>query len=394
MKSTSKTLRAMNFHALVENITSTHQHFQHQAFKAINRSLTLRNWIIGWYIVEFEQRGEQRAKYGSKLLSHLAAKFKSMKGLDERSLRNFRTFFICYPQFFEIIQEEFKEISTRTNPRFLSHLQTIKRTTAIWGTVSTELTADKVKLSALHLMDNLSYSHFETLCSLDDHFKRTFYELQCIQGTWSVRTLRRQIHSLYFERMGMSRNPESLQEITNAKIPTEKPENLIKSVYAFEFLNMDPKGAVEENELISSLLDHIQHFLLEMGHGFCFESRQQKILIGDEYFFVDLVFYHRILKCHVLVELKVGNFEHFQTAQLNTYLNYYKQKVRQEDDQSPVGILLVTDKNQALVEFATAGMDNQLFVSKYLLELPEKDKLQAFIEKELKDLTSQHNSEG
>lgn len=163
MKSTKKTSGGMNFHALVENITTTHQHFQHQAIKAINRSLTLRNWIIGWYIVEFEQRGEQRAQYGSKLLSHLATKFKSMKGLDERSLRNFRTFFICYPHFIEIIQEEFKEISTRTNPKFLSNLLRMKRTTGIWGTVSTELTTDKVKLSTHHLIDNLSYSHFETL---------------------------------------------------------------------------------------------------------------------------------------------------------------------------------------------------------------------------------------
>lgn len=389
MKSTSKTPRAMNFHALVENITSTHQHFQHQAFKAINRSLTLRNWIIGWYIVEFEQRGENRAQYGQRLLHHLA-KHLAIKGLISAELSRCRQFYHCYPQILGTVSQELPHAKIGhfhlAEPR--------KKGKSILQSQHLDTDHKKYTLQSQILTEQLSFNHFVELIKIEDPLKRTFYELQCIQGTWSVRTLRRQIHSLYFERMGMSRNPESLQEITNAKIPTEKPENLIKSVYAFEFLNIDPKGAIEENELISSLLDHIQHFLLEMGHGFCFESRQQKLLIGDEYFFVDLVFYHRILKCHALVELKVGNFEHFQTAQLNTYLNYYKQKVRQEDDQSPVGILLVTDKNQALVEFATAGMDNQLFVSKYLLELPEKDKLQAFIEKELKDLTSQHNSEG
>ena len=373
----------MNFNTLVENITSTHEHFQNQAFKAMNRSLTLRNWIIGWYIVEFEQRGEKRAKYGSKLLSHLACQFKSIKGLDERSLRNFRTLFICYPQFFKIIQDETKKIGSAAHAPFLSHLLPQKDTIAIRETVSTELEITGIKLDANQLIHHLSYSHLETLCSVEDQYKRTFYELQCIQGTWSVRTLRRQIHSLYYERMGMSRKPDLLKEITNAKISTETAENVIKSVYAFEFLNLDAQEAVEENQLVTAILDHIQNFLLEMGHGFCLEARQKKILIGDEYFFIDLVFYHRILKCHVLVEVKMGKFEHFQTAQLNTYLNYYKQMVKQQNDQPPVGILLVTDKNQALVEYATAGMDNQLFVSKYLLELPQKDELKALIEKEL-----------
>ena len=370
----------MNFNILVENITSTHEHFQNQAFKAINRSLTLRNWIIGWYIVEFEQRGEKRAKYGSKLLSHLASQFKSIKGLDERSLRNFRTLFICYPQFFKIIQDETEKIGSAP---FLSHLLQQKDTMAIRETVSAELGIVGSIMDANQLIHHLSYSHLETPCSLEDLYKRTFYELQCIQGTWSVRTLRRQIHSLYYERMGMSRKPNLLKEITNAKISTETTENVIKSVYAFEFLNLNAQDAVEENQLVAALLDHIQNFLLEMGHGFCLEARQKKILIGDEYFFIDLVFYHRILKCHVLVEVKMGKFEHFQTAQLNTYLNYYKQMDKQENDQPPVGILLVTDKNQALVEYATAGMDNQLFVSKYLIELPQKEELKTFIEKEL-----------
>jgi len=368
----------MNFNTLVENISSTHKHFQNQAFKAINRSLTLRNWIIGWYIVEFEQSGKFKAVYGQNLLNSLAKKL-NIKGLVSAELSRCRQFYFCYPQILGTVSQEWSQI----NKKSLVANQ-LKDQSKLTLKVSTVLPDDeKLSIPAQHLIDQLSFNHFVELIKIEDPLKRTFYELQCIQGTWSVRTLRRQIQSLYYERMGMSRKPDLLKEITNAKISTETAENVIKSVYAFEFLNLDAKDAIEENQLVTALLDHIQNFLLEMGHGFCLEARQKKILIGDEYFFIDLVFYHRILKCHVLVEVKMGKFEHFQTAQLNTYLNYYKQKIKQKNDQPPVGILLVTDKNQTLVEYATAGMDNQLFVSKYLLELPQKEELQAFIEKEL-----------
>jgi predicted nuclease of restriction endonuclease-like (RecB) superfamily len=207
--------------------------------------------------------------------------------------------------------------------------------------------------------------------------------MECIKGTWSVRELKRQINSLYFERMGMSKKPELLSQLTQQEIVPQTPNEIVKSVYAFEFLGLNAKDAVEESDLETALLDQLQHFMLEMGHGFCLEARQRKILIGDEYFFVDLVFYHRILKCHVLVELKVEDFNHHNVGQLNTYVNYYKAEVMQPDDNPTVGILLVTQKNNALVEYATAGMDNQLFVSKYLLELPKKEELAAFIQKEI-----------
>lgn len=207
MKSSLYKQTLMNFNTLVENITSTHQHFQNQAFKAINRSLTFRNWIIGCYIEEFEQRGEKRAKYGSKLLSLLAAQFKSIKGLDERSLRHFRNLFVCYPQFINLIQEETEKMRSSSNIQFLSNLVSQKKAMSIRETASTELEISDMKIDANHLIHHLSYSHFEILCALDDPNKRRFYELQCIQGTWSVRTLKRQIHSLYYERMGLSKKP-------------------------------------------------------------------------------------------------------------------------------------------------------------------------------------------
>ena len=163
-----------------------------------------------------------------------------------------------------------------------------------------------------------------------------------------------------------------------------QPSDVVKSVYTFEFLGLKAKDVVEENDLEKALLDNLQQFLVELGHGFCFEGRQQKILIGDRYYFIDLVFYHRILKCHVLIDLKVEEFDHINAGQLNTYLNYYKKEVMQANDSPPVGILMVTNKDAALVEYATAGMDNMLFVSKYLVQLPSKEQLQQFVENELR----------
>ncbi|HEX8278396.1 MAG TPA: PDDEXK nuclease domain-containing protein, partial [Segetibacter sp.] len=234
------------------------------------------------------------------------------------------------------------------------------------------------------LIAKLSFSHLVELFEISDPLKRTFYEIEAINGTWSVRALRRQINSLYYERSGLSKNPKKLSAMVSDKTEALQPSDVVKSVYTFEFLGLKAKDVVEENDLEKALLDNLQQFLVELGHGFCFEGRQQKILIGDRYYFIDLVFYHRILKCHVLIDLKVEEFDHINAGQLNTYLNYYKKEVMQANDSPPVGILMVTNKDAALVEYATAGMDNMLFVSKYLVQLPSKEQLQQFVENELR----------
>jgi len=374
----------MNFDILVNTINQTHLHFQQQASKAVNVSLTLRNWLIGFYIVEFEQKGEDRAKYGEKLLAKLAERCALIKGLDERTFRNFRLFYLYYPQIQPLIARQLQNIPIRRSMTSeLANEENIYNRLPIWGSLTSEFQLADFQLKGEVLVNSLSYTHIEQLIRLDSALKRTYYELECIKGSWSVRELKRQINSLYFERSGMSAKPELLSEITQQKAETASPTDIVKSVYAFEFLGINTKDAVEETDLESALLDHLQEFMLEMGHGFCLEARQKKILIGDEYFFIDIVFYHRILKCHVLVELKVEDFNHNNIGQLNTYVNYYKAKVMRADDNPTVGILLVTNKNNALVEFATAGMDNHLFVSKYLLELPKKEALEKFIRQEI-----------
>ena len=373
---------ALNFESLVAEIQQTHQHFQQQAVKAVNMSLTIRNYLIGFYIVEFEQNGEDRAAYGSKLLDSLAAKL-SIKGLVSAEISRCRQFYFCYPQILGALTQEFKNLVPQHILGTLSQESNMGVEPSIMESSKLQSTKSNLYVPGEKLLSKLSFSHLVELIKIQDHLKRTFYEIECIKGTWSVRALKRQINSLYFERSGMSAKPEWLSEITQQKAETANPTDVVKSVYAFEFLGLKTKDALEESDLETALLDHLQDFMMEMGHGFCLEARQKKMLIGDEYFFIDLVFYHRILKCHVLVELKVEDFNHHNIGQLNTYVNYYKAEVMQAEDNPTVGILLVTNKNNALVEFATAGIDNHLFVSKYLLELPKKEQLEAFINNEL-----------
>lgn len=374
--------KALNFESLVAEIEQTHSHFQQQAVKAVNISLTIRNYLIGFYIVEFEQNGEDRAAYGSKLLDSLAAKL-SIKGLVSAEISRCRQFYFCYPQILGALTQEFKNLVPQHILGTLSQECVVGVEPSIMASSTPQSTKSNLYVPGEKLLGKLSFSHLVELIKIQDHLKRTFYEIECIKGTWSVRELKRQINSLYFERSGMSAKPELLSELTQQKAETAGPTDIVKSVYAFEFLGLKTKDAVEESDLETALLDHLQDFMMEMGHGFCLEARQKKILIGDEYFFVDLVFYHRILKCHVLIELKIEDFNHHHIGQLNTYVNYYKATEMQTDDNPTVGILLVTNKNNALVEFATASMDNHLFVSKYLLELPKKEQLEAFINNEL-----------
>jgi predicted nuclease of restriction endonuclease-like (RecB) superfamily len=377
----------MKFDLLVNSIEQTHNHFHIQASKAVNVSLTLRNWLIGYYIIEFEQNGEDKAKYGEKLLSKLAERCTSIKGLDERTFRNFRLFYLYYPQVKPLIASHLKSAPIRRS--VTTELEKEEKASSqlpIWGSLTSEFETTEFQLKGSVLVNSLSYTHMEQLIRIDDVQKRIYYELECIKGNWSVRELKRQINSLYYERSGLSAKPELLSQITQQNTEALLPADIIKSVYAFEFLGLKTKDAVEESDLETALLDHLQDFMLEMGHGFCLEARQKKILIGDEYFFVDLVFYHRILKCHVLIELKVEEFNHHNIGQLNTYVNYYKAEIMESTDNPTVGILLVTNKNQTLVEYATAGIDNQLFVSKYLLELPKKEQLEAFIKTEMQKL--------
>jgi predicted nuclease of restriction endonuclease-like (RecB) superfamily len=360
-----------DFNALVTAIREMDQHLAAQAGRAVNISLTLRNWFIGLYIVEFELRGADRATYGDNLLSELSKELRSQKvsNTGRRQLYNYLSFYRVYPQF------------VRTVPAQTRHLipETIAGEKV--RTASAQLVVASEKL-----LETLSYSHFELLVGLDDDLKRTFYEIECMRGNWSVRELKRQIGSLYYERSGLSHNKKKLAELAQSGAEKAEPKLAIRDPYVFEFLGIKPREVMRESDLENGLLDKLQEFLLELGHGFCFEARQKRILIGHAHNFVDLVFYHRILKCHVLVEMKVEAFTHENLGQLNTYVSWYRKHMMSEGDNPPVGILLCTQKDHALVEYALAGMDNHLFVSKYQLKLPSKEEIQHFLEEKIREV--------
>ena len=225
------------------------------------------------------------------------------------------------------------------------------------------------------ILEKLSYSHIAQLVGIDDPYKRAFYEMECMRGNWSVRELKRQIGSLYYERTALSTDKAKLRKIVAQRAEIEEPKLIIRDPMVFEFLDIKPSEAMLEEDMERRMLNKLQELLLELGHGFCFEARQRRILIDGEYFFVDLVFYHRILRCHVLFELKMTDFKPDYMGQLHTYVNWYRENMMTEHDQPPIGILLCTGKSEALVKYATAGLDNKLFVSRYLAQLPTQEEL-------------------
>ena len=373
-------LEKLNFSVLTDAISRIDRELTAQAARAVNAGLTLRNWLIGYYIAEYELHGADRAKYGERLLESLSDKLaqEGVRRAEARELRRYRLFYQTYPDIWETVSPEFKNLIPVA----------VNRT--IGDTVSPE--SPKVPTPPLlsrktpeELILLLSFSHFAELIKIDDPLKRAFYEVECIKGGWSVRELKRQIGSLYFERSGLSKDKMKLSKLANRAAEKTELQLDIRDPYIFEFLGLKPREVMSESHLEDQLLDKLQDFLLELGNGFCFEARQKRILIGDTHNFVDLVFYHRILKCHVLVELKLAPFSHENIGQLNTYVSWYRENMMTESDNPPVGILLCTDKDHALVEYALAGMDNDLFVSKYQLELPDKEQMQKFIESELKE---------
>lgn len=391
----------MKYQNLIFSIDETHQTLQQNAVKAVNSHISLRNWLIGYYIVSFEQNGEDRAKYGAKLFHNLANELKSRNiKTNERDLRGCRSFYNTYPLFIDFISylPAYKQLSKNSLPirgavtpksqiPTLGSL-TLKSENTIQGSVPPELEHTEMEEDETYytqIFTQISYTHFVELIKIKEPTKRKFYELSVIKNTLSVRELERQIATLTYERVGLSANADLAFQELNSKITPETTNDAIKSIYFFDFLNLPNAHLVQENELEEALLNHLEKFIIELGNGFCYEARQKRILIDDEYYFVDLVFYHRLLKCHILIELKVDTFKHEHLSQLNSYVAFYNDQVKQMDDNPTIGILLCTEKGNKMVEYALAGMEEKLFVSKYLVQLPQKEQLIQFIENELKN---------
>ena len=375
----------MDFEALVKHISTIQSTLQAQAAHAVNLALTARNWLMGCYIVEFEQNGEDRAAYGEQLLKKLEQRL-NVKGLNERRFREFRRLYLVYPQLKEPIAQYIVSQSQIRHTLSAEFIEPIRRLPSAESAInirrmpSAELDdAKRWMIPADKLFNRLTYSNLMLISTIDNPVKRAFYEMETIRGCWSYKELERQINSLYYERSGLSKNKEALSALVQQQAAQLQPKDVINMPVTLEFLGLNDRALVTESDLEQSILDNLQRFLLEMGHGFCFEARQKRILIDGDYFFADLVFYHRILKCHIIVELKIDKFRHEYASQLNLYLNYFKAEVMQPDDNPPVGILLCTEKGDTLVKYATAGLDPNIFVQKYMIELPSEEEIKKFI---------------
>jgi len=319
--------------------------------------------------VEYEQSGEDRAKYGEKLLNSLSRKLqnKGIKGVSITNIKLCRQFYITYPQIGQSLPDQ--SLRKSLSEKFGGDNKSGEK--GIDGAI---------------ILTRLSFTHIIELLKIEDPLKRLFYEVETLNGNWSVRELKRQTGSLLYERTGLSVDKKGLLQTVNKKAVPARKEDIIRNPYIFEFLGLPQKDEVSESNLEMALLDHLQEFLMELGNGFCFEARQKRITVDNEHFYIDLVFYHRILKCHVLINLKIRKFVHTDVGQMNFYLNYYRENEMYDSDDLPIGILLCTDKDEATVKYAIGNIDNKVFVSRYKVALPSEKELEQFIMRDKKVL--------
>ncbi len=326
-------LGSTGYAGLVGQISATLLLGQGRAVQAVNAQLIDTYWKIGQHIIEFEQAGQERADYGSGLLDRLSRDLilHHGKGFSRSNLIRIRQFYVAYP---------------------------------IGATLS-------------HL---LSWSHVVELLKLDDPLERSFYEKQSFAERWSVRELVRQKESLLFLRLAASKDKQGIQKLAAQGQLIEQPSDLLREPYVFEFLKIPEATHISETQLETVLCDHLQSFMLELGKGFTFVGRQYRITLDNTHYKVDLVFYHRILRCFVLIDLKLGDVQHHDIGQMNMYLGYFAKEENIEGDNPPIGIILSRNKDELLVEYATYNMNSQLFVQKYQLYLPDRESLRRELE--------------
>ena len=305
-----------------------------QAGRAVNTILVQTYWQIGRYIVDFEQSGKDKAQYGSNLLNRLSKdlSLEFGKGFGRSNLFYIRKLYLSFQ-----------------NSGTLSH--------------------------------KLGWSHYYEILKSDEPLEIGFYTKQCEKENWSVRELKRQMKSMLFHRIAISKDKQAILDLSEKGAEIQSPSDIIKDPFVFEFLGIPNSITYSEGELETRLIENLQNFLLELGKGFAFIGRQYRISLAGRHFFVDLVFYHRILKCFVLIDLKRGEIDHQDIGQMNLYLNYFIKEENTEGDNPPIGIVLGAYKDQILIEYATENISNQLFVSKYQLYLPDKKQLAAELEK-------------
>jgi len=319
---------------LLEQIGAALEAGRLSVYQAANAAHMKTNWDIGRQIVEYEQKGKDRAAYGTKLLNQLSKDLTSLygKGFGQSNVYYMRQFYVRFPIF--------------------------------------------------QTSGKLEWGHYCELLSLEDDLERSFYIKQCDIESWSVRELRRQVKSMLFHRIALSTDKEGILQLARDGQRVQKPEDLLRNPFTLEFLGIPEKTRYKEKDLETRLISFLQDFLLEMGKGFAFIGRQYRIQIDGKFYRVDLLFYHRILKCFVVIDLKTGTASHGDVGQMNMYLNYFKNEENQSDDNEPIGIILAANRSKLAIEYALGGLSNQIFVSRYQLYLPDRQ----LLEEKLKEL--------
>jgi len=340
----NKEITTRNYGNLFDRIAEILNEARSKVVREINKTQVLAYWEIGREIVEFEQKGKIRGEYGKRLIERLSKDMieKFGRGFSTTNLKMMRLFYQSFP---------------------------------IRQTVSDE--SQKAQTSSYKFEPMLSWSHYCELLKIEESLARSFYEKEAIQNNWSVRELKRQINSMLFERLALSKDTKAVMKMAEKGQIMEKPEDAIKDPYVLEFLNLKEETSYTESQLEQALIDKLQYFLLELGKGFTFVARQKRITIANRQYYIDLVFYNRLLKCFVLIDLKTGELDHADIGQMNFYLNYFKENERAEDENDPIGLILCAKKDDIFAKYILGGLGNKVFASKYRLALPSEKELRA-----------------
>lgn len=390
--------------------------------RTVNTTQVVANWLIGREIVEEEQRGSHRAEYGARLIEDLSARLQTDfgRGYAIRNLETFRQYYLEYPQLVAIPHALRAESGASPIPHALRALSAPEisdapsrksekgRAVRSQSEPSAEIpNAPRSELQILHalrgeldirhtprdqswqpgqLHPNLSWTHYRTLLRVEKPEARSFYEIEATQNNWSARELERQINSLLYERLALSRDKKGLLRLARKGQEIQGPLDVFKDPLVLEFLKIPAAAKLVESDLEEALLNELQAFLLELGKGFAFVARQERITLDGDHFYIDLVFYHTVLKCFVLVDLKVRKLTHEDLGQFQLYLNYYDRERRTPGDGPTLGLILCTDKNDAVVRYTLGEGQKKIFASRYKLHLPTEAELKAELLRELRRL--------
>lgn len=336
--------------------------------QAIDTTIAHTYFEIGRRIVEEEQNGKERAEYGKEIIKNLSKRLTKEfgKGFSTTNIRQMRVFYIVYEKQ-QVVPDNFKISKQQAVPAKFD-----EKTQA----VPDQFEIDKIIQSRF----KLSWTHYLFLMRLDDENERMFYEIETFENNWSTRELERQFNTGLYQRLVLSRDKEQVKELALQGQIIENPKDLIKDPYILEFLGLEEHSIYSESELENKIIDKLEHFLLELGKGFLFAGRQVRITFDESHFYIDLVFYNRILKCFVLIDLKIGTLKHQDIGQMQMYVNYYDRKVKAEDENKTIGIILCRNKNTGVVEMTLPEDNTQIFASKYQTVLPTKEELKKIIE--------------